>query len=206
MANTQISLFETAKHNMIEQQIRPWSIHETTVLNTLQTVNRHEFVPEPYQNLAYADCEIPLGNGFSMLKPVMVARLLQALNVQSTDVCLEVGTGSGYLTACFATLAKQVHSIDKDGNQQQIAKHRLEGHYNNLHLETGDMKDIVISSQRYDAISVAFPLPCIPDNLKQALKINGRLFVILEQKPLIYATLLTRTAQDVWDEKSLFEC
>ena len=97
--------YEQARLNMIEQQIRTWEVLDVRVLDLLSAVRREEFVPPAYRTLAFADLELPLRNGFRMWTPKMEARVLQELMVQSTDRVLEIGTGSGYLTALLASEA-----------------------------------------------------------------------------------------------------
>ena len=104
--------FEQARFNMVEQQIRPWEVLDPQVLNTLAEVPRENFVPEEYRNVAFADVEIPLGHGEQMMKPVIEARMLQSLAVKPEDKVLEVGTGSGFITACLASLGGYITSFD----------------------------------------------------------------------------------------------
>ena len=113
---------ETARFNMIEQQIRPWEVLDNQVLSTLDQIKRENFVRETYKGLAYADCQIPLGNGVSMLPPVIEGRMLQALLITAEDKVLEVGSGCGYVTACLAHLAQRVSSIDSNADIIDFAK------------------------------------------------------------------------------------
>ena len=130
---------ELARHNMIEQQIRPWEVLDQRVLDTLAAVPREAFVPERYQKVAFSDVAIPLGHGEFMMKPNVEARLLQALAVQPTDHVLEVGTGSGYLTACLGRLATNVVSVDIIPEFTEAARNKLRAHgFNNIVLHSGD--------------------------------------------------------------------
>jgi protein-L-isoaspartate(D-aspartate) O-methyltransferase len=117
--------FETARFNMVEQQIRPWEVLDQTVLDVCAKVPRERFVPEDYRQLAFSDTAIDIGHGQAMMPPKIEARLLQALDVQRTDRVLEIGTGSGYLTALLATLAAHVTSIEFFEDLSTRAKHHL---------------------------------------------------------------------------------
>ncbi|MCP4992383.1 MAG: protein-L-isoaspartate O-methyltransferase, partial [Gammaproteobacteria bacterium] len=130
---------EQARFNMVQQQIRPWNVFDQRVLNVLDELPRDTFVPEKYRGLAYADTEIPLGGGEQMMFPRMEARLLQALDIQPEDKILEIGTGSGYLTACLAKLGKSVISIDINSAMTDQARFQLEAQgIANVELRTGD--------------------------------------------------------------------
>jgi protein-L-isoaspartate(D-aspartate) O-methyltransferase len=196
---------ETAKFNMIEQQIRPWEVLDNRVLTTLGQLNREDFVREQYKGLAYADCQIPLGNGVSMLPPRVEGRMLQALLLRKSDQVLEVGAGCGYVTACLARLANRVTSIDASAEiiefaRANIAQCGLENiEFRQLGLEQLD------SAQTYDAIAVSGSLTSVPEVLRQALKPGGRLFVIVGHSPVMQALLITRVAESEWTTQSLFE-
>jgi protein-L-isoaspartate(D-aspartate) O-methyltransferase len=120
--------FEQARFNMIEQQIRPWDVLDQRALDTLAQTPREDFVPERYRNLAFSDVAIPLGHGEFMLKPNVEGRILQALAVQPTDHVLEVGTGSGYLTACLARMTTSVVSVDIIADFTEDARRKLKAH------------------------------------------------------------------------------
>ena len=106
------SSYEQARFNMVEQQVRPWEVMDQRVLEVMLDIPRENFVSDEYKGLAYADIEVPLPNGHHMLKPVLVGRLLQALNIKPTDTILEIGTGSGYVTACLSRLGKRTADGD----------------------------------------------------------------------------------------------
>src|SRR5210317_2447517 len=116
---------EIAKFNMIEQQIRPWEVLDHQVLDVIERLNREDFVDPAYRGLAYADCQIPLQNGVRMLPPTVEGRMLQALLLDAGDQVLEVGSGSGYISACLAQLAAQVRSIDTDAEISTRAEHNV---------------------------------------------------------------------------------
>jgi protein-L-isoaspartate(D-aspartate) O-methyltransferase len=196
---------EIAKFNMIEQQIRPWEVLDHRVLSVIEGLNREDFVDPAYRGLAYADCQIPLGNGVRMLPPTVEGRMLQALILASDDQVLEVGSGSGYISACLAALAGQVRSIDANAdiieraraNVDRLGPGRVEFEQMSLHQ--------LDAPASYDAIAVTASLPTVPQNLKQALKIGGRMFVICGHSPVMEALLITRVGASEWTTQSLFE-
>jgi len=196
---------ETAKFNMIEQQIRPWEVLDNQVLSVIEQLNREDFVDPIYRGLAYADCQIPLADGVRMLPPTVEGRMLQALLLSSDDQVLEVGSGSGYIAACLASLAGQVTSID--ANADIIERARA-----NISPLGPDKVEFVQKTlaqldapQAYDAIAVTASLPAVPENLKQALKPGGRMFVICGHSPAMEALLITRVGAAEWTTQSLFE-
>jgi protein-L-isoaspartate(D-aspartate) O-methyltransferase len=196
---------EIAKFNMIEQQIRPWEVLDHQVLDVIERLNREDFVDATYRGIAYADCQIPLQNGVRMLPPTVEGRMLQALLLGADDRVLEVGSGSGYITACLASLAAQVSSIDADA--EIIA--RAQNNIARLGLTNVEFAQQTLAQfdepDSYDAIAVTASLPAIPQNLEQALKIGGRLFVICGQSPVMEALLITRVGASEWTRQSLFE-
>ncbi|MEN9986440.1 MAG: hypothetical protein RI925_1942, partial [Pseudomonadota bacterium] len=117
--------FEKARFNMVEQQIRPWDVLNTQVLDLLFHVKREEFVSDKQKTIAFVDTELPLPNGSRMLEPKMEARLVQELNLAPEDKVLEIGTGSGYLTALLASFSKHVYSLDIDPAMTALAKANL---------------------------------------------------------------------------------
>ena len=196
---------EIAKFNMIEQQIRPWEVLDHQVLSTLEQLNREDFVQEAYKGLAYADCQIPLANGVRMLPPTVEGRMLQALLLSDADQVLEVGSGSGYISACLASLAGHVKSIDADADiieraRANIASLGLDG----IEFEQMSLTQLD-ASESFDAIAVTASLPKLPQNLKQALKVGGRMFVICGSAPVMEALLITRVGNSEWTTQSLFE-
>ena len=196
---------EIAKFNMIEQQIRPWEVLDHQVLSVIQGLNREDFVDPAYRGLAYADCQIPLGNGVRMLPPTVEGRMLQALLLASDDQVLEVGSGSGYISACLAARAGHVRSIDANAATIERARANVD----RLGCERIEFEQMPLSQldapESYDAIAVTASLPAVPQNLKQALKIGGRLFIICGKSPVMEALLITRVGTGEWTTQSLFE-
>lgn len=196
-----------AKHNMIEQQIRPWEVIDPQVLDVFNQLNRDHFVPDALKGLAYADCQLPVVGKQRMLPPTVEGRMLQALNLKSSDCVLEIGTCSGYITACLARLASHVDSVDLQSQAKEIAlKNLQELDISNVVLTTIDSLKDIKHSERYDAIAVcAGSIDQLPQNLKDALVIGGRLFVITGQSPAKKAQLVTRVGQTEWETTTLFE-
>jgi len=198
--------FEHARFNMVQQQIRPWEVIDQRVLEALGTLPREVFVPDAYQGLAYADIEIPLAQGQKMMFPKIEGRLLQALNVQQGDKVLEIGTGSGYLTACLAHLGGQVVSLDIHQEFIDKAKAALAGQgFENIELRCADALAGEIAGGPFDVIAVTGSLSEVPEAWKNLLSGGGRLFVICDDAPAMEATLITRTGENSWRSEGLFE-
>jgi len=197
--------FELARHNMIEQQIRPWDVLDQRVLDTLRSVPREDFAPERYRKLALSDVAIPLGHGEVMLKPNVEGRILQALAVQPADHVLEVGTGGGYLTACLARLAASVVSVDIVPKFIEAARQKLKAHgFSNVVLHVGDASR-GWGGHRYNAIAVTGSVAEVAEVWRQSLSLGGRLFVVAGQPPVMEALLITRVGEEEWVRESLFD-
>lgn len=195
-----------ARHNMIEQQIRPWDVLDQRVLDLIEQLPREDFVPKAYLTLAYADLNVPVGHDQVMMAPKVEARLLQSLAVRPQDAVLEIGTGSGYLTALLARSARHVYSVDIYPDLVEEAGRRLAAHgIDNVTLETGDAANGWNRHGPYDVVAVTGSLPILPEALRQSLKRGGRLFVIAGEPPVMEARLITRTGEQEWTDKGLFE-
>jgi protein-L-isoaspartate(D-aspartate) O-methyltransferase len=198
--------FEKARFNMVEQQIRPWEVLDQRVLDLIGKLPREAFVPAEYRQLAYADTEIPYGNGQSMMAPKIEARMLQALNIQPDDKVMEVGTGTGYVTACLANLGKSVVSLEIDATLLEQAQANLEAQgIKNVDLYGDDVFEGAIAQTPFDAIAVTGSLPVMAEELKQLLRVGGRMFVVTGESPVMEASLITRVSQDAWRTEELFE-
>ena len=196
---------EQARFNMIEQQIRPWEVLDQQVLDVLAEVPREAFVPDRYRRLAFADVRIPLGHGQSMMNPNVEGRLLQALQLDRDDTVLEIGTGSGYLTACLARLARRVTSVDIVAEFTAAADIKLRRQrLTKVSLETGDAA-AGWGHRRYDAIALTGSLPALGDAWRNQLTVGGRLFVVVGVPPVMEALLVTRSAEQEWLTESLFD-
>ena len=196
--------FDQARFAMIEQQVRPWDVLDPRVLEALMTVHREDFVEPAHRQLAFADLPLPLAHGEVMMKPVVEGRLLQALSLEAGDEVLEIGTGSGFVTACLARLAREVVSIDVHGDFIETARERLNHDgISNVRLETADAMHWQPGRQ-FDAIAVTAAVASIPDAFTQWLKPGGRLFVIRGYSPVQEAVRVTRR-DDSLHVESLFE-
>jgi protein-L-isoaspartate(D-aspartate) O-methyltransferase len=196
---------EQARFNMIEQQIRPWDVPDTKVLNLLAVVKREQFVPSGRQSLAFMDMEIPLGHGALMWQPKLEARVLHELNLLGSDRVLEVGTGSGYLTALLSRLAKHVSSVEIVSELSAIAARNLSSHgFENIQLEVGDAAKSW-GTEKYDVIVMTGSVPVDPVIYQQQLNMGGRLFAITGDVPAMHAKIFTRLANDVYESVTLFE-
>ena len=197
---------EQARFNMIEQQIRPWDVLDQTVLTTFGFIPREAFVPDAWKNLAFADVEIPLGHDETMMHPKVEARLLQALNVTPDDNCLEIGTGSGFVTACLAHLSKHVDSVDIHEDFTRQAEQRLlDSGLKNYSLHTGDALRSWSSGQLYNIIAVTGALPNYLPRFEEQLAVGGRLFIVIGTAPAQHAMLVTRQAEGEFTRQMLFE-
>ncbi len=197
---------QLARHNMVVQQIRPCNVSNDNLLELLETMPREAFVPADCENLAFADTQIPLGHGQSMMKPIIEANMLQALDVQPTETVLEIGTGSGFVTALLAKSARHVFSIEIIPELSAAAAHNLEQQgIVNVTLEVGDASNGWDEHKPYDVIAVTGSLPVLEERFQHCLKVGGRLFVIIGEAPAMEAVLITRISEGEWQYKSLFE-
>jgi protein-L-isoaspartate(D-aspartate) O-methyltransferase len=194
-----------ARQQMVDQQIRAWEVLDPRVLDVFSAVPREAFVPAAYRELAFADSPIPLGHGEFMLAPVLQGRILQALAVSESDTALEVGTGNGYLSACLGLLAKSTRSIEirseftatAAANLRAVPQARVE-------LETRDAFSGAPLGE-YDAIAVTGSLPVYDARFEKALRVGGRLFVVVGVAPVMDALLIRRVDSSEWIRESLFE-
>jgi len=199
---------EQARFNMIEQQIRPWDVLDSRVLKTMTEIPREPFVPDAYIGLAYADIEIPLGGGRLMLFPRVVGRMLQALDIKPEDRVLEVGTGSGYGTACLAALGRKVVSLELDADLIDQARERLQQQgVRNVELRQADALAGPVEVRPFDVIAVTGSLPSEEalENLEAQLADGGRLFVVVGEDPVMEALLITRVGERELRREVLFE-
>jgi protein-L-isoaspartate(D-aspartate) O-methyltransferase len=197
---------EQARFNMIEQQIRPWDVLDMHVLNIIQSVPRENFVSESQKNLAFADMEIPIGHDQVMMSPKVEARMLQALTISSDDKILEIGTGSGFITACLAKMGKHVTTCEFFEELSSLAESRLQNHQiENVDFLTGDIFNLLDTLDSYDVIAVTGSTPTLLSSLSKLLRENGRLFCITGQAPIMTAHLITCVAENSCREESLFE-
>ncbi len=197
---------EKARFNMVQQQIRPWSIPDDSILNLMTTIPRENFVPNEYRNLAFSDSETPIGFGQIMMNPKIEARLLQALNIKPHESVLEIGTGSGYLTALLASLARHVVTVEiiPELKEQAQAKFKTHGIVN-VTCECGDASEGWPQKGPYDVIVVTGSIPVMQHNFRESLNTGGRLFVIVGDAPVMSAQLIRCIGKNQWTQESLFE-
>ncbi len=196
---------DLARQQMIDQQVRAWTVLNPAVLDVLSAVPREKFVPGPYEALAFADTEIPLGHGEFMMTPTVEGRVLQALDLGADDHVLEIGTGSGFLTACLATLGGTVTSVDIHADFVRDAAGKLaSAGIDNVDLRTMDAT-AELPDERYDAIAVTGSIETFDPRLVDALRPGGRLFVVVGAAPVMDARLVRRTGNANWKSESLFE-
>ncbi len=198
--------FEQARTNMVENQVRPWEVLDARVLDVISRVRREDFVAAEHRQLAFADLCLPLGHGEVMMKPVVEGRILQALDLQPTDRVLEIGTGSGYLSACLATLSAQLTSVDIHADFTALATERL-GHAGiaNVSLITGEAVETWQPDGLFDALVATGAVAEIPPRWLTWLNPGGRMLVVRGQSPVQRATLLTHEAAGHFREQGLFE-
>ena len=196
---------EEAREQMIEQQVRAWEVLDERVLATLRRVPRERFVSPQYRFLAFADVEIPLPHAQRMLRPSVAGRLLQALALCGSERVLEVGTGSGFVTACLAATSREVHSIEIFADIAEFARANLAGvKVANAQVVNEDALRLVAST-RYEAIALTASLPLYDERWQRQLAIGGRLFVIVGEPPIMEARLVRRLDEQSWTSVSLFE-
>ena len=195
---------EQARFNMVEQQIRPWDVLDMRVLDLLSEVKREQFVPPTHKEMAFMDTEIPLGHNVCMWQPKLEARVLQELRIQHSDQVLEVGTGSGYLTALLSRLAKKVTSVEIVPELRAFAEKNLAARrIDNVTLALGDAAQGWPGS--FDVIVLTGSTPVLPEAFRKSLNTGGRLFAIIGDAPAMQAKLITCVAPGVFESKTLFE-
>ena len=196
--------FARARETMVEQQVRPWDVLDARVLDTIATLPREAFVPQAVRSLAYADTALPLAHGETMMKPVVEGRTLQSLLPQSQESVLEIGTGSGYLTACLAHLSREVVSLERHPDLADAARARLSAQgIANAEVITADALAWT-TDRSFDAICVTGAVDRIPARFTDWLKPGGRLFVVRGRSPAMEAVLVHRDVNGLRTE-SLFE-
>lgn len=196
---------EQARFNMIEQQIRPCDVLDSRILELLHQVRREHFVPSAQRALAFVDMEIPLGYGTQMWFPKLEARVVQDLQIKRSDTVLEVGTGSGYLTALMAALAKEVTTVEIVPELSASAQKSLQAYqYDNISFAVGDAAQ-GWGDATYDVIVLTDSTPVLPAAFKNKLNVGGRLFAIVGDDPVMQAKLITRLSADVFSTLNIME-
>ncbi len=199
---------EQARFNMIHQQVRPWGVLDDRVLDALAQVAREGFAPDAYLSLAYADVDIPIGDGQHMLPPKLVGRLLQAVAVKPGDRVLEIGTGTGYVSACLACLGGRVLSLELAPGLAAEARERLSGiGFDGVEVRAADGLAGPVEGGPFEVIVVTGSLPSDESlaALQQQLRLGGRLFAVVGEAPAMAALLITRVGAAEYRRESLFE-
>ena len=198
--------YAKARETMVEQQVRPWDVFQPRILDVLARLPRERFVAESHRALAYSDLALPLGHGESMMKPVLEGRTLQSLSVTAGEDVLEIGTGSGYLTACLGNLARDVVSLELRADFADAARARLQSlGIGNARIEVADAFAWE-TERRFDAICVGGAVATLPTVFLKWLRPGGRMFVVHGQAPAMEAALVRHAASGAGhDVESLFE-
>ena len=198
---------EKARLNMIEQQIRPWNVDNSTVLELLANVKREDFVPPAHKSLAFADFAIPLPGGQSMLAPRLQARLLQDAAVQPGNTVLEIGTGSGYFAALLAQRAQRVISLEINAELADMASANLQqAGITNVEVRQADGSLGAPAEAPFDVIVLGGSVAEVPQNLLDQLKVGGRLAAVVGESPFTCATFVTRTSATDFRTTQPWEC
>jgi protein-L-isoaspartate(D-aspartate) O-methyltransferase len=196
---------ELARHNMIEQQVRPWDVLDSRVLEALSALRREDFVPQSQRNLAFADVDLPLGHGEIMLRPVLEGRLLQAASPLRSENVLEIGTGSGFFTACLARLAASVVSLEQYEDFADAARTRLHAaNARGVKIEVTDAVREFRASEAFDVMVVTGAVHALPQHWRGWIRPGGRIVAFVGDSPAQRAMMFTR-AGDAWTEQVLFE-
>jgi protein-L-isoaspartate(D-aspartate) O-methyltransferase len=197
---------EQARFNMIEQQIRPWDVLDQDVLNLLSLVKRENFVPAAYRNIAFADLEIPLPGGERMLSPKVEARVLQELAVTKHETVLEIGAGSGYMTALLAARGRSVTTVEISPELAAFAEQNLAANgVSNAQVVTGDGSLGWPDGAPYDVICVSGGLPVMPQEFLEQLKVGGRIAAFVGDAPVMKAQIITRVDEKQFRVSDIFE-
>ena len=191
-------------YNMIEQQVRPSEVLELRVLSALAAIMREDFVAEHLVPLAYADTELPIDYGQTMLSPVVEGRFLQALDIQPEEHVLEIGTGSGYFTALLAQLAKQVTSVELIAELSEQAQKKLR-EVENISLQIGDASQAWNLSDRVDVIVATAAFVTVPESYKHALQVGGRMLAVVGKSPMMEVQIIQRITERKWQMETVFE-
>jgi protein-L-isoaspartate(D-aspartate) O-methyltransferase len=196
---------EAARRQMITQQVRTWDVLDPRVLESLAAVPRERFVPEAFRDVAFADAPIPLGHGQHMLAPKTDGRILQALALEAGDDVLDIGTGSGYLAACLAHRGGRVRSLEIFPDLAARATDNLRAvGFTQIAVEVADAS-LFAELDRYDVIAVTAALPGYDRRFERALKVGGRLYMVVGRPPAMVAKLVMRIGADEWIAENLFE-
>lgn len=195
-----------ARSNMVEQQIRPWHVLDAKILQLMEQVSREDFVPASYQQVAFADTQIPLGHGQFMLSPAFIGRILAELQIQPQNNVLEIGTGSGYLTFLIAKLARFVTSIELYQPLATQANSRLTNlKQRNFEIIHGNAVEVLRGGKSFDIVLITGSVQQLRKNIINQTKLGGKLFAVIGTKPIMQACIFTRINEETWSKNCLFE-
>ena len=198
--------FEQARFNMIEQQIRPWDVLDPAVLGLLAEMKREHYVPEAHRELAFADLEIPIGEGAAMWQPKVEARVLQELEVGAADSAYEVGAGTGFFAALLARRARHVTSVEIHPALAELARRNLQaGGVANVTVLAGDGALAPLGEASYDVIVLGGSTPVLPQAFLDRLNPGGRLFAVTGDAPVMKAVLVRQAGRGDFRRIELFE-
>ena len=197
---------EQARFNMIEQQIRPWNVLDSDVLDLLLVVKREDFVPAAYKNLAFVDTEIPLPGGEAMFTPKLEARILQEVGLKKHENVLEIGAGSGYMAALLAFKGRHVTSVEILPELKALAEKNLaDNGVSNVTVELGNGAQGWAKGAPFDVIVISASVPVLPEAFMQQIKVGGRILAIIGDAPVMSAHRITRVSETAYDTVKLFE-
>lgn len=198
--------FAAARRQMVDQQVRAWDVLDPQVIAAMEQLPREQYAPNAYRNLAYSDSDIPIGHGELMLSPQLQGRMLQALQIHSGDQILEIGTGTGYLSACIATMGARLDSLEIHADLAEAAKQRLSEHgIQSVNVVVDDGHTLSHDGPLYDAIIVTGSLPREDPSFPSRLAPGGRLVWIIGESPLMHLQRMVRSGETQWRSESLFE-
>ena len=190
---------EQARFNMIQQQVRPWNVLDDQILELLEEVKREDFCPAEHRDMAFMDLEIPIGHGQVMLTPRVQARLVQDLQLKPTDKVLQIGTGTGYMTALLASRSQQVQAFEIHPELvKQTADNLRKAGISNVDLRHGDGLAGALANGPYDAIVLCGSVSHVPHSLLEQLNVGGRLIAVVGDEPMMRATVVTRESDTVF--------
>jgi protein-L-isoaspartate(D-aspartate) O-methyltransferase len=196
--------WENARYLLVEQQIRPWNVLDSNVLDRVLKTRREDFVPSDKKELAFVDVELPMASGQLMLAPKVEARLLQEISLKATDKLLIVGAGTAYLTALAAGLCAQVFVIETDAKQIELTNAALKAAgIKNVSIELGN--GLTSSHAPFDAIIAAASFAAVPEQLVSRLNSNGRLITVLGEEPIMHATIVTKNVKGINSLRQVFD-
>lgn len=198
--------YQNARVNMVKQQLRTGDVLEESILNLYDIFPRNEFVPEQYADFAYSDMQIPLAHDQRMLTPLEEGTILQALDLKGHETVLEVGTGSGFLTAMLSKLCKQVISVDYYADFTSNAARKLKAHHcDNVELITGDASQGWLDKAPYDVIVFTGALEQLNETHLLQILPGGKLLAIEGKPPVMQARLHQLDHQEQWTQSMIFE-